>query len=106
MPEEPAALASLHAATRFTSYGMECHGFGLVASGYADLIVETGLDIFDYLAAVPVIVGAGGVISDWAGQPLTIDSGRTVLAAGSAVLHAEAAGLRARGAIRPSAEQG
>jgi histidinol phosphatase-like enzyme (inositol monophosphatase family) len=106
MPEEPAALASLHAATRFTSYGMECHGFGLVASGYADLIVETGLDIFDYLAAVPVIEGAGGMITDWAGQPLTIGSGRTVLAAGSAVLHAEAARLLARGGIRPSAEQG
>lgn len=90
MPGEEAVLASLHAATRFTSYGMECHGFGLVASGYADVIVETGLDIFDYLAAVPVIEGAGGMISDWSGQALTIDSGRTVLAANNATLHADA----------------
>ena len=93
MPQEKTVLSHLHEATRFTSYGMECHGFGLVASGCADLMVETGLDIFDYLAAVPVIEGAGGVISDWAGQPLTIESGRTVLAAGSAALHGEAARL-------------
>ncbi len=94
--EERAVLARMHEATRFTSYGMECHGFGLVASGFADVILETGLDIFDYLAAVPVIEGAGGMISDWNGRPLTIDSGRTVLAAGNRDLYRAAAQVVAR----------
>jgi inositol-phosphate phosphatase/L-galactose 1-phosphate phosphatase/histidinol-phosphatase len=61
-----------------------------VASGYADLCVEFGLGIYDYLAAVPVIEGAGGVISDWNGQPLTTQSGANIVAAGDAATHSAA----------------
>ena len=47
----------------------------------------------DYCALVPVIEGAGGVITDWNGQPLTIRSGSSVVAAGDRRRHADALSL-------------
>jgi hypothetical protein len=44
--------------------------------------VERGLGIYDYLALVPVIEGAGGFITDWRGQALTMESKGEVIAAG------------------------
>jgi fructose-1,6-bisphosphatase/inositol monophosphatase family enzyme len=36
---------------------------GLLARGFVDLVVEAGLEPWDFLALVPVVEGAGGVIS-------------------------------------------
>jgi inositol-phosphate phosphatase/L-galactose 1-phosphate phosphatase/histidinol-phosphatase len=54
----------------------------MVATGFIDLVVERGLGIYDYLALVPVIEGAGGFITDWQGQALTMQSEGAVIAAG------------------------
>jgi inositol-phosphate phosphatase / L-galactose 1-phosphate phosphatase / histidinol-phosphatase len=54
----------------------------MVATGFLDLVVERGLGIYDYLALVPVIEGAGGAITDWQGQPLTMESQGEVVATG------------------------
>jgi inositol-phosphate phosphatase/L-galactose 1-phosphate phosphatase/histidinol-phosphatase len=59
----------------------------LFSSGFADLMVDAKMSIYDYLAAVPVIEGAGGVMTDWKGQPMTLKSGDRVLAAGDPRLH-------------------
>ena len=62
-------------------------GFGLVASGRMDLAVATGLDPYDYGAAAAIIEAAGGVATDWNGQPLTLASGSAkVLVAGDRAL--------------------
>ena len=66
----------------------------LVASGYADVVVEADLGLYDYCALVPVIEGAGGCISDWTGSKLTLSNherskGR-VLASANAMLHNQA----------------
>ena len=53
----------------------------LLASGHVDLVVEAGLQPYDYMALIPVIEGAGGVITDWAGQPPGLDSDGRVIAA-------------------------
>lgn len=71
-------------------FGGDCYGYGLLASGHADLLLEMNLHPYDYMALVPVIEGAGGVITDWTGQPLTLRSDGRVLAAASPALHAEA----------------
>jgi len=72
---------SQHVAMR--RFGGDCYIYGLLASGHCDLIVETELKPFDYLALVPVIENAGGKISDWYGQPLSFHSdGRVIAAAG------------------------
>ena len=76
------ALARLKAATRWTVYGGSCMSYAQIASGRIDIGIDVAFDPFDYLALVPVIEGAGGAICDWAGAPLTLDSGDRFVAAG------------------------
>lgn len=75
---------------RARRFGGDCYSYGLLASGFIDLVVECNLQPYDYLSLVPVIEGAGGVITDWHGKPLGIGSGGRVIAAASPQLHAEA----------------
>lgn len=86
-PRNEQAFDRIRRAARQVLYGSDCYAFGLLASGFADLCVEFGLGIYDYLAAVPVIEGAGGIISDWSGFPLTIQSEANIVAAGDAAIH-------------------
>lgn len=69
-------------ARRRIVYGGDCYNYGLVASGHIDLVVEAGLKLHDFAALVPVIEGAGGLMSDWSGNPLNADSGGDVIALG------------------------
>ena len=71
-------------------YSADCYAAGLLASGFVDLVVECGLKLYDYVALIPVIEGAGGVVSDWAGAPLGFDSDGRMLAAATPRLHSEA----------------
>ncbi len=93
--DDGVAFARLKAAVRWTVYGGSCLAYAQLASGRTDLGIDVALDPFDYLALVPVIEGAGGVISDWRGAPLTMASGSRILAAGDARRHAEALAILA-----------
>jgi inositol-phosphate phosphatase/L-galactose 1-phosphate phosphatase/histidinol-phosphatase len=73
---------TLRLQAKSTTYGGDCYQYGMVATGFIDLVVERGLGIFDYLSLVPVIEGAGGAITDWQGNPLTAASKGEVVAAG------------------------
>ncbi|CAM5302230.1 hypothetical protein ATER59S_00720 [Aquamicrobium terrae] len=64
-----------------------------MASGHADIMIAARYGIVDYLAAVPVIEGAGGVMRDWNGVPLTLHSGDRFVAVGDAGLLPEALAL-------------
>ena len=79
--------------TSFYRYGGDCYNYALLAAGYTDLVVEADLKPHDFCALVPVIENAGGVITDWCGDPLTLDSGGEVLAAATPALHAEVVSL-------------
>ena len=72
---------------KFRAFGGDCYCYGLLASGYTDIVCEADLKPYDYLALVPVVEGAGGVISDWQGHPLSLDSGDQVLATANPTLH-------------------
>jgi CoA:oxalate CoA-transferase len=76
-------------------WGGDCLNYGHVASGWIDLVIESGLKLHDFAALVPIVAGAGGVMTDWAGRPLTQVSDGRVIAAGSAALAAEARALLA-----------
>ncbi len=94
--EEYAAFEALSSVCASRRFGGDCYSYGLLASGHIDLIVETGLEPYDYLALVPVVTGAGGLITDWQGDPLTLHSNGQVLAAATPELH-QAALLRLMG---------
>lgn len=74
-------------------FGGDCYSYGLLASGHIDLVAESGLQPYDYLAICPVVEGAGGVVTDWTGKPLTPASGGNVLAAANADIHRQALAL-------------
>lgn len=74
-------------------FGGDCHNYGLLAAGCLDLVMEEGLKVYDWAALVPVVEGAGGIITDWRGQPLTPQSEGQVLAAGDRAVHAAAMAL-------------
>jgi len=83
-------LSRMKAATHWTVYGGSCMAYAQIASGRIDVGMDVGFDPFDYLALVPVLQGAGGVITDWQGRPLTLDSGARILAAGDRRIHSQA----------------
>lgn len=76
--------------TSFYRYGGDCYNYALLASGYVDLVIESDLHPYDFCALVPVVEGAGGVITDWQGQPLNMQSEGNVLASSSQALHQQA----------------
>ncbi|HYD19305.1 MAG TPA: histidinol-phosphatase [Patescibacteria group bacterium] len=76
--------------TSFTIYGGDCYSYGTLASGWLDGVVEGHMKLHDYAALIPVVEGAGGIITDWQGKPLplapTFDAFK-VLATGDRPLH-------------------
>lgn len=74
-------------------YGGDCYLYGLLASGCCDLVIEAGLQLYDVMALVPVVEGAGGVITDWEGQPLRQGFDGRVVAAATPELHRAAVAL-------------
>ncbi|MFL0355350.1 histidinol-phosphatase [Erythrobacter sp. GH1-10] len=69
-------------AERKIIYGGDCYNYALVASGHVDLVIEANLKLHDYAALVPVVEGAGGMMSDWQGNPLDAGSDGRVIALG------------------------
>ncbi len=70
-------------------YGGDCYLYGLMALGLVDIIIETGLNNYDYCALVPIIEEAGGIITDWSGNKVDINSNGKILACGDKRVHDE-----------------
>lgn len=87
--EEYAVFDALSRRARFRRFGGDCYSYAMLAAGHIDAVVEAGLAPYDYLAVVPVIEGAGGVVTDWKGRPLGMGSDGRVLAAATEALHRE-----------------
>lgn len=93
--EDARAFARLREGVGMCLYGSDCYAFGLLAAGFADLVVERALAPYDYCALIPVVREAGGVISDWQGRVPGLEGDGTLLAAGDARSHAAALALLA-----------
>jgi histidinol phosphatase-like enzyme (inositol monophosphatase family) len=79
---------ALRAATGRTYYGGDAYAYGLLALGQIDVAVEAGLHLWDWVALVPVVEGAGGRMTDWSGAPLRLvgDGGVDAVAVGDPAL--------------------
>jgi myo-inositol-1(or 4)-monophosphatase len=84
-PEDEAALRAVSDPARFLRYGGDCYCYTQLAMGFVDVVIENGLQPYDVQALMPVIAGAGGVVTSWAGGPC--DQGGPVLACGDPALH-------------------
>lgn len=73
---------------RLTRYGMDCYAYALLAAGQTDLVIEAGLNAYDIQGPIAVIEAAGGVVTDWQGNPA--HNGGRALAAANPTLHAAA----------------
>ena len=84
-PHRP-AFDRLAGAVRRVSWGGDCYAYGLLALGQIDVIAEADMKPWDWAALVPVIEGAGGRVTDWAGAPLRAEGDGLVLAVGDPAL--------------------
>ena len=87
-PAEGAAFDALARRVRLRRFGADCYAYGMLASGLVDLVVEASMHPWDYAALIPIVEGAGGLVTSWDGGPVSTD-GR-VLAVGDRRLHAAA----------------
>lgn len=70
----------LRAATRLARFGCDAYAYAMVAAGRIDLVVEAGLKAWDIDAAIPVIEGAGGAVTDWRGASVGNSGGQVAIA--------------------------
>jgi len=82
--EERRRFESLSSRAALRRFGGDCYLYGMLAGGYCDLVIEVQLKPHDFIAAIPIIEGAGGRMTDWRGAPLgSASDGRVVAAATS-----------------------
>ena len=65
--QSAAGWERLVASARWVRTWGDCYGYLLVATGQADVMTDPIMSPWDLLALVPVIRGAGGIITDWQG---------------------------------------
>jgi inositol-phosphate phosphatase/L-galactose 1-phosphate phosphatase/histidinol-phosphatase len=74
-----------------TVYGGSCVAYGQIASGRIDLGIDANFDIHDFLPLIPIIEGAGGLLTNWQGETLSKESGtENMLASANSYLHDQA----------------
>ena len=92
-----ASFERLRRKVKLTRFGGDCYAYALLATGFIDLVVEVDLKPYDYCALAPVIEGAGGTMTDWAGKPLDLASDGRVIASGDQALARKARRVLAGG---------
>jgi myo-inositol-1(or 4)-monophosphatase len=86
--DDRAAYRRVEAPARLTRYGGDCYAYCMLASGFVDVIVEANLKPYDIVALVPIIEGAGGIVTNWEGGPAAL--GGRIIAAGDRRVHEQA----------------
>lgn len=94
-PEKRRKFEAVQAKARSTTFGGDCYQYGMVVTGFLDIVVECSLAEYDYMALTPILEGAGGRITDWHGNGLRMGSGDRVIATGDGRVHEEALALLA-----------
>lgn len=85
---------SVERKVRLSRYGGDCYSYCMLASGCVDLIIESGINAYDIVALIPIVEGAGGVITTWDGGPAA--KGGAIVAAGDPRVHEQALEILSR----------
>ncbi|MEO7054963.1 MAG: histidinol-phosphatase [Rhizomicrobium sp.] len=91
--EQLSAFARVERVAKMTRYGGDCYLFAALALGFVDAVIEANVHAWDVAALIPLVEGAGGVITSWDGG--SAQPGKTILASGDRRIHAEAMKLLA-----------
>jgi len=86
----PALFGQLTSTGRVMRLGYDCYPHALLAAGKVDLVIDFDLKPYDFLPLIPIIQGAGGLISDWQGKPLHMQSDGAVISAATVELQQKA----------------
>jgi histidinol phosphatase-like enzyme (inositol monophosphatase family) len=92
-PPERGAFEHLRATARITRYGLDAYGYARLAAGTIDMVAESDLKSHDVCALIPVVEGAGGVVTDWRGRPAKL-GGQIVASANQNILDEALVSLR------------
>ncbi len=74
---------------KYYRFGGDCYMYGMLASGFIDIVIEDTLKTHDYMALIPVIEGAGGAVSDRFGKKINLNSDGSLVASCSQSIHRE-----------------
>ena len=89
------AYARVERDVRLPRYGGDCYAYCMLAAGHVDLVIEDGLKPYDIVALIPIVEGAGGIVTTWdGGDP---SKGGSIIAAGDRRAHEAALKVLARG---------
>jgi histidinol phosphatase-like enzyme (inositol monophosphatase family) len=91
---ELGAWRQVRAAAKLARFGCDAYAYAMVALGALDLVVEAGLKCWDIEAAMPIIAGAGGVTTNWRGEPVGAHGGQIAIAGDRACLDEALVALR------------
>ena len=83
---ELGAWRQVRAAARLARLGCDAYAYAMVAAGTMDMVIEAGLKSWDIEAAIPLIAGAGGLTTDWRGEPVGQNGGQIAIAGDRACL--------------------
>ncbi|HZC16908.1 MAG TPA: histidinol-phosphatase [Caulobacteraceae bacterium] len=83
---ERGAWRQVRSAAKLARLGCDAYAYAMVALGTLDLVIEAGLKPWDIEAAIPVIAGAGGTVTDWRGEPVGPKAGQVAIAGDAACL--------------------
>ncbi len=84
-PVEQDAFFRVASRTKLMRNGYDCYAYAMIAAGFIDVVIESGLQPYDISALIPIIEGAGGIVTNWQGG--SADQGGQVLACGDRRLH-------------------
>lgn len=88
--DEAAAFAAVAAKARVARFSLDAYAYAMLAIGELDLVIESSLNHHDYAALIPVVEGAGGIITGWRGEPVSASERGRVIAAATPALHSAA----------------
>ena len=89
-----AAFGKLEDKVKLSRYGGDCYAYCMLTAGLIDLIIETEIKPYDIVAIVPIVAGAGGIVTTWETEPA--QGGGRIIVAGDRNVHAAALEILAR----------